>query len=154
MLPSTRIKPHRLKPGATIGIAAPSGAFQPDVFDQGLAVIQAMGFKTRPAPGIDARQGYLAGDDSHRAAQLAAMWADQGVDALMCARGGYGALRILSLLDFDQLAARPIPFIGFSDICSLHHQLLFRAGWSHFTAPWSAPLPRPTSPPGPASTRP
>lgn len=94
-----------------------------------------MGFQTRTAEGIFASQGYLAGDDALRAAQLAAMWADERVDAILCARGGYGTLRILPWLNFQQMANRPLPFIGFSDICTLHQQFLFQAGLVTFHGP-------------------
>lgn len=134
-IPTQRIKPRRLRPGATIGIVAPASPFESDVFDQGVAIVQAMGFETRLAQGISARQGYLAGDDAFRAAQLMAMWADERVDAVICARGGYGSLRILPLLNFQQMVARPMPFIGFSDICTLHQQFLFQVGLVTFHGP-------------------
>ena len=141
-LPTRRIKPRRLMPGATIGIVAPASPFERDVFDQGIAVLEAMGFETRPAQWIFTRQGFLAGDDALRAAQLTAAWADERVDAVMCARGGYGSLRILPLLNVQQMAARPIPFIGFSDISALHQQLLFLAGLVTFHGPMVCSLAR------------
>lgn len=135
MFPRNCIKPRRLAPGATIGIVAPASPFDHESFENGLAVLQSMGFKTQPAQGLLKRRGYLAGDDAERAAQLMAAWADDTCDALMCARGGYGSLRILPYLDFSRLKDRPKPFIGFSDITALHVQLNLAAGVATFHGP-------------------
>src|SRR5512144_2446373 len=92
------LKPRRLGPGSVIGIAAPSGPFDRQTFDRGLEVLRAMQFRVRIPEGLFATQGYLAGTDAHRAAELESLICDPGVDAVICARGGYGSLRILPLL--------------------------------------------------------
>jgi muramoyltetrapeptide carboxypeptidase len=129
------IRPPALKTGDTIGIVAPASPFQRRELRQGLSTLQAMGFATRPAEGLFARQGFLAGDDGYRAAQLLAMFADDTVHAIMCARGGYGAMRILSMLDYDLIRAHPKPFIGFSDITVLHQALFIKTGLVTFHGP-------------------
>jgi muramoyltetrapeptide carboxypeptidase len=78
-----------------------------------------MGFEVVVPDDLFAAQGYLAGSDAHRAGVLNRLFADPGIDAVMCARGGYGSLRILPLLDYAHLAANPKVLIGFSDITAL-----------------------------------
>jgi muramoyltetrapeptide carboxypeptidase len=72
------------------------------------------------SPGVLAREGYLAGTDERRRAELAAAMADPETKAVLAARGGYGALRALHDLPWDALAARPKWLVGFSDITVLH----------------------------------
>ncbi|MFR3483609.1 MAG: LD-carboxypeptidase [Clostridia bacterium] len=66
------------------------------------------------------RHGYLAGDDSARAKDLMEAFLDPAIDGIFCIRGGYGASRILPLLDFDRIRSCPKFFGGFSDITALH----------------------------------
>ena len=129
------IKPPALRPNARIGVVAPAGAFDRGALSQGVELIKTMGFEIQLPEGLFEVHGYLAGDDQHRADQLQAMFCDDGVDAIMCARGGFGTLRILSLIDYDLIAAHPKPFIGFSDISALHHALYQKAGLVTFHGP-------------------
>jgi muramoyltetrapeptide carboxypeptidase len=129
------MRPHRLKPGDTIGIVAPAGPFEQERFDQGIAVIESMGFCVRLDERIFARRGYLAGADIERAALFNDMVADDDVQALMCARGGYGALRMLGGLDYAAVAAGAKPLIGFSDITALHRAVYLRSGLATFHGP-------------------
>ncbi|MFO7709274.1 MAG: LD-carboxypeptidase [Desulfobacterales bacterium] len=112
-------KPPRLGPGSVIGIAAPAGPFEPKRLSRGVDVLRAMGFEVVVPEGFHAARGYLAGNDAHRAGALNRLLADPGIDAVMCARGGYGSLRILPLLDYAHLAANPKALIGFSDVTAL-----------------------------------
>jgi muramoyltetrapeptide carboxypeptidase len=64
--------------------------------------------------------GYLAGTDIARAADINEMFDRDDIDAIICSRGGYGAMRLLPLLDYQCIRANPKPFIGYSDITSLH----------------------------------
>jgi len=76
--------------------------------------------------GLFEREGYLAGTDRHRAEILHQLFADRRVKAIICARGGFGAMRILPLLDTEMIRNNPKFFVGFSDItallCVLHSQ--------------------------------
>jgi muramoyltetrapeptide carboxypeptidase len=129
------LKPRRLKPGDTIGVVAPASPFEREDLERGLAVLHSLGFATRLADGVFERNEYLAGSDRQRAAQLYAMFRDTDVDAVMCARGGFGSLRILALLDYDLVRAHPKPFIGFSDITALHQAFFQRTGLVTFHGP-------------------
>ncbi len=133
--PSLPLRPPKLLPGDTIGVVASSSPFDRTSFEKGIASIHGMGFKTK----IDSRafiaDDYLAGSDESRADQLNSMFGDDDVQAVMCARGGYGALRILERLDYDLLSAHPKPLVGFSDITALHQALFAKCGLVSFHGP-------------------
>lgn len=129
------IVPKALNAGDTIGIIAPAGPFDERLFDEGIAMIHQMGFATKMDEGIYERRGYLAGDDVHRAEQFNAMVADSEVQAVMCARGGYGVLRILDQLDFNLLSDHAKPLVGFSDITALHRAIQLKTGLITFHGP-------------------
>jgi muramoyltetrapeptide carboxypeptidase len=128
-------KPRRLRPGAVIGIAAPASPFDRESFERGVQSLHGMGFETIIPDGISAAEGYLAGSDEHRAALLQGLFEDDRIDAIVCARGGYGSLRILPLLDFEAIAAHPKVLIGFSDVTALLAAITGRCGFAAFHGP-------------------
>ena len=129
------IRPPRLKPGDTIGIVAPASPFDQKIFTQGLHVLQSMGFRTRVPDEIFEKNGYLAGSDEHRAGLLMRLFEDQSVNALVCAKGGFGSLRILPLLDFDIIRKNPKVFVGHSDITALLATITVKSGLVSFHGP-------------------
>jgi muramoyltetrapeptide carboxypeptidase len=129
------IRPPRLEPGDTIGIVAPAGPFDPEKFMQGETVLKNMGFRICYDEGIFQSHGFLAGTDTRRADQLNRLFADPSVQAIICARGGYGSMRILPLLDFETIRANPKIFIGFSDISALLAALYEQSGLITFHGP-------------------
>jgi muramoyltetrapeptide carboxypeptidase len=130
------IKPARLNYGDTIGIIAPASAPpDPKNIDRSVAVLERLGFKTRLAPNVRKRWGFLAGTDRERAGDLMKMFADPRVKAIICVRGGYGTARLVPLLDYRTIRANPKIFIGYSDITSLHCAFLQRANLISFHGP-------------------
>jgi muramoyltetrapeptide carboxypeptidase len=116
---------HRwLAPGATLELIAPAGPFDVAAFEQGVTRLSRR-YQVRYETGIFAQQGFLAGDDARRLAELRAALGRKDSDAIIAARGGYGTTRILPLLAADELRARPKLLVGFSDITALH------ALWAH-----------------------
>ncbi len=111
--------PAKLKPEDTIGIAAPGSPFNLKEFKMGVSVLQSMGFKIYCPEGIFDKNGYLAGGDESRAAVLNDLFADRRIKAIHCARGGFGSMRILSLLDYDIICKNPKIFVGYSDATAL-----------------------------------
>lgn len=113
-----------LQPGARVGLVAPSGPPKPEQLEKAMDVLRS--WDLEPVPGkhiLDRhpRAGYLAGTDGARAADLQDAWCDDSLDAVLCVRGGYGAVRLLDLLDVPALAAaRPKTLVGSSDITALH----------------------------------
>lgn len=106
-----------LRPGDRVAVVAPAGPFDRPAFESGVAVI-AERYRVQFDPGVLARQRYLAGADVRRLAELSAALADPRVKAVFCARGGYGALRLLPGL--SGVSCSPKPLIGFSDIVAVH----------------------------------
>lgn len=129
------IRPPRLKPGDTIGIVAPAGPFDQDIFNQGLNVLASLGFQTVVPDEIFKKNRYLAGSDTHRAKLVTQVFQDPSVDAIVCARGGFGCLRILPLLDFDVMRTNPKVFIGHSDITVLLAAITAKTGLVTFHGP-------------------
>jgi muramoyltetrapeptide carboxypeptidase len=110
------IRPPRLKPGDTIGVVAPAGP-------------------TLVSDEIFEKTGYLAGNDMQRARLVNQFFKDSAIDAIICARGGFGSLRILPLVDFDVVRKNPKVFIGFSDITALLTAITTRSGLVSFHGP-------------------
>ena len=129
------IRPPRLKPGDTIGIVAPAGPFDPEKFMKGKAVLESMGFQTFFDEDIFQKHGFLAGTDSQRLDQVNRLFADPCVQAIVCARGGYGSMRILPFLDFEAIQTHPKIFLGFSDVSALLSVLCDQCGLITFHGP-------------------
>jgi muramoyltetrapeptide carboxypeptidase len=130
------LRPRRLAPGQTIGMVAPSAApNEPERIRFAIDTVESLGFKVKPGAHLFDREGYLAGSDADRAADLNAMFADDGVDAIWCVRGGYGASRILPALDYALMHHKPKALIGYSDITALHMAIHRHAGLVTFHGP-------------------
>ena len=107
----------------TIGIFAPSSPFLRDRFDRGVEILQGLGFTVRAHPQSEMRLGFLAGDDDARAAAFGSLLEDPTIDAIMAARGGYGAHRWIDRFDFSRAREARKPVIGFSDVCAMHARI-------------------------------
>ncbi len=118
-MPST-IKPRALKPGSHIRVVSPSSGLNPDQVEQGAELLHDQGYVVSFGEHVHDRHYYLAGVDEARARDLEEAFADPTVDCVMCARGGYGAARLLGRLDLDAMAQSGKAFCGFSDITTLH----------------------------------
>lgn len=127
------MRPAALVPPAQVRVVAPSSPFERARFDRGLALLSA---RHRPTLGesLFARQGFLAGDDAARLADLEAALGDPNVRAIVAARGGYGATRVLPALDVARVRASAAWLVGFSDVTALH-ALWARAGLCSLHAP-------------------
>ncbi|MBR8638783.1 LD-carboxypeptidase [Streptomyces tuirus] len=126
------LRPPRLTPGARVAVVAPSGPVPEERLQAGLDVLRGWDLDPVAMPhvlGRHAELAYLAGSDAQRAADLQSAWCDPAVAAVLCARGGYGAQRMVDLLDWDAMrAAGPKVFAGFSDITVLHQAFATRLG--------------------------
>jgi len=112
-------RPQAIPRGATIGIAAPAGPIDRDRVEAGEAMLRKLGFEVRRRADLGAQQGYLAGDDARRAAELMELVNDPEVDAIVCARGGYGCHRIIPMLDAEAVRRAAKPLVGYSDVTTL-----------------------------------
>ncbi|GAA4409817.1 LD-carboxypeptidase [Actinokineospora soli] len=120
----TRTRPPRLREGDTDAVDAPAGPVDETRLTEGVAVLESWGLTVRVGDHVldrHPRLPYLAGRDADRARDVRRAWCDPGVDAVLCARGGYGSQRVLDLLDWaDMAAAGPKVFAGSSDVTALH----------------------------------
>jgi muramoyltetrapeptide carboxypeptidase len=129
------LKPKALRRGDTIGVVVPAGPVDRERINRALDRLQQTGFRTKTYGDIYRRDGYLAGDDDTRAAELMDAFADPETSAVWCARGGYGVVRLLNRIDFDLIRRHPKVFIGFSDITALHIAMQQRSGLVTFHGP-------------------
>jgi muramoyltetrapeptide carboxypeptidase len=102
---------------------------------EGIELWREAGFRVVHRDDLTARDGYLAGDDARRLRELSGLVADRRVDAIVCARGGYGCDRILHRLDPARFRAARKPLVGYSDITALLCWQRRRAGLSGFHGP-------------------
>ncbi|MFJ8005950.1 S66 peptidase family protein [Streptomyces fagopyri] len=137
-------RPARLAPGARVAVVSPSGPVPEERLEAGLDLLRGWDLDPVVAPHVldrHAEFNYLAGTDAHRAADFQAAWCDPEVSAVFCARGGYGAQRMVDLLDWDAIrSAGPKVFLGFSDITTLHEAFATRAGLVTLHGPMVAAL--------------
>jgi muramoyltetrapeptide carboxypeptidase len=133
------VKPARLKEGDTVGLVMPSSAqWDPVPLDILLDTLNALGLKARTGRHVFDRRGYFAGRDEDRAADLNAMFADPEVRAIHCVRGGWGAARLLPLLDWSAVSQNPKILVGYSDITALLLACYARTGLVTFHGPVGA----------------
>ena len=128
--------PPSLAPGARVALLAPAGplAGKPDL-ERAEQNVRSLGWQPLTYPHALAREGYLAGDDASRLADLNAAIRDPRIDGIWCLRGGYGVMRILDAIDYDALRRAPKPIIGFSDITALHLAIRARSGIVSYHGP-------------------
>ena len=128
-------KPRALRPGDRVAVVAPASPFKREEFDLGLSELRALGFDPVYDDTVFAREGYVAGTPAVRAAAFAAAWRDPSIAALVAARGGYGSVQVLPLLDPIDTARHVKPFIGYSDNTSVLSWLTLRCGMVSFHGP-------------------
>ena len=129
------IKPSVLKPGDTIGIVAPAGPIDSGDFKRHLSFLEESGFRVRTGPHLYDREAYLAGDDAKRLSDLHTLFGDKEIQAIFCARGGYGTMRLLSGIDYDLILKNPKILVGYSDITALLSAIFKRTGLAVFHGP-------------------
>ncbi|KAA2265702.1 LD-carboxypeptidase [Solihabitans fulvus] len=138
----SRRRPARLRRGDRVVVVAPAGPVPEAQLAAGVAVLRSWGLLVEVAPHVlDAHPTlpYLAGADADRAGDLVRAYCDPEVAAVLCARGGYGCLRILDLVDWPALArARPTVFAGSSDVTALHDWFGAQVGVATVFAPMVA----------------
>lgn len=116
-----------LRTGARVALLGTAGPPVAPALDAAVALVREWGLEPVVHPSARAehpRAGYLTGPDQLRADDFAGAWGDDSIEAIFCVRGGYGTVRMLDLLDIEELrAARPKPVFGSSDVTALHEFL-------------------------------
>lgn len=116
------ITPKHLFPGARVALVCASSAVPTERLDPAVQAVRALGLEPvlYPSCYFENRHGYLAASDAQRAADLNQAFADSTIDGVLSIRGGYGAHRLLPLLDWDIISHNPKYFSGYSDVTALH----------------------------------
>ncbi len=132
-------RPRPLRPGDCVAVVAASSPVNPNRLKRGLRALRRLDLQVLEAPHLYDRWGFLAGRDRDRAAALQEMFLREEVKGIFCARGGYGAGRILPYLDLKLIRRHPKVFLGSSDVTILHLALTQRAGLVTFHGPMVEP---------------
>jgi len=145
------IRPKALTPGDRIGIVSPSSPVSLEDLEKGVKCFQDRGYHVEIAPhamnqaGV-AGQTYLAGDDAGRAEDINRFFARDDIDAIICARGGYGAIRLVDRLNWEVMRSHPKIFVGYSDITTIHLGIARHSGFVSFHGPMTAAHPNLSDP--------
>jgi len=129
------IKPPRLKPGATIGIVSPSYHIDANAYKRTTQIFIERGFNIIEGKSVRLTDNLYAGTPEQRANDIMEMFANPQIDAIICARGGYGANRVLPLLDYKVVKQNPKIFIGYSDITAYLSSITQKTGLVTFHGP-------------------
>ncbi len=140
--PAGLVRPPRLRAGDRVVVLSPAGPVVPAELEAGCAILTSWGLdvvKARHATDVHPTFDYLAGDDVDRAADLQEAWLDPTVSAVMCARGGYGAQRMLEHLDWALMRTAPPKVLsGYSDVTALHSAFATQLGVATLHGPMVA----------------
>ena len=116
---SEPLKPRRLTPGARIGVVSPASWLEPDQQERAKKVFEDLGYEIVMGKSTGLRLNAYAGSAEERADDIHRMFSDSSIDAIVCARGGYGSNRVLPLLDYELIRNHPKIFVGYSDITGI-----------------------------------
>ena len=130
-------KPLPLRTGGRIGVVAPAGCVNDELLLTGVQALQQEGFQVELAPAVHDRKGYLAGDDAKRARDLESFFCRPDLDAIFCARGGFGSIQLIPHLT-ERIRSHPKIFAGYSDVTILLNWLLQSCGMVTFHGPMVA----------------
>ncbi|MEM6686407.1 MAG: LD-carboxypeptidase [Bacteroidota bacterium] len=132
--------PKPLQKGATVGIVSTARKISIAEIEAAIALLHSWDLKVVLGTTIELEDHQFAGDDDTRAQNFQQFMDDDHIDAIWCARGGYGTIRIIDQLDFSRCTQKPKWIIGYSDVTVLHskgQQLGFET--LHATMPINVP---------------
>jgi muramoyltetrapeptide carboxypeptidase len=132
------ILPPYLKPGDTIGILCPSGYMPAEKANTCIETLTDWGYKVIPGKTLGHQFNYFSGTDEERLEDLQQMMDNKHINAIFCARGGYGMGRIIDRLDFKKFREHPKWIIGFSDITVIQSHLFSNYKIASLHAPMAA----------------
>ena len=119
----------------TIGIIALSGACEKEKVLQAKTFFESKGFNVKLSKNIFDKNRYLAGSDEDKLSELENFFEDKSIDIIMCARGGYGAIRLVERIDYDVIKRNPKIFCGFSDVTELLLMIYKKTGMITYHGP-------------------
>lgn len=130
-----QIKPRKLRAGARIGIVNPAYWLEPDRMQRAVNVFRNIGYEVVLGKSTGLKENQNAGSPVDRAEDIMGMFEDASIEAIICARGGYGGNRVLPLLDYDIIRNNPKIFIGYSDITGFLTSFAQKSGLVTFHGP-------------------
>lgn len=135
------ITPPYLKSGDKIAIVATARKVSPAEMDVAITTMRSWGLQVVTGPHLFGENNQYSGTDEERASDLQMMLDDTGIKAIVCARGGYGTVRIIDQLDFSTFEQHPKWIVGYSDITVLHSHIQTQFGIEtlHATMPINFP---------------
>src|SRR5919108_3328414 len=131
-------KPRALRRGDRLAVVAPASPFARAEFDAGVEELRSLGFDPVYDDSVFDRDGYVAGTPESRARAFTNAWEDPSIAGLVAARGGYGSVQMLPLLDPAAIGRHTKAFIGYSDNTSILTWLTLRLGFTSFHGPMIA----------------
>jgi muramoyltetrapeptide carboxypeptidase len=137
-VPAASGRPPLLRPGDRVTVVSPAGPCPAGLLEAGTAWLRKWGLDVRLAPNVldtHPTLPYLAGHDADRARDFERAWLDPATAGVLCARGGYGSLRMVDLVDWTAVAAHRKVFAGSSDTTALHERF-----WQAGTPTWFGPM--------------
>lgn len=108
-----------LKTGDTIGIIALSGDCDRNKVVQSKSFFENLGYNVKLSKNIYSHNRYLAGSDEDKLQELEKFFLDDDIKLILCARGGYGAIRLVNNINYNIIKSHPKPFCGYSDVTAL-----------------------------------
>jgi len=129
------IKPSMLKPGCRIGVVSPSYWLKKQYMEKTSKFFQDKGYTMVMGNSNSMKWGPFAGTPQERADDIHHMFSNPKIEAIICARGGYGANRVLPLLDYNLIRDNPKIFMGYSDITAYLTSITQKTGLVTFHGP-------------------
>ena len=129
------LRSKSLKKGHRIGVVSPSYWLEKKGLRNAVMVFQKKGYEVQLGDSVYLKDGPFAGTPQQRANDINQMFSDPNIDAIICARGGYGANRALPLLDYDLIKTNPKIFMGYSDITAFLTSITQKTGLVTFHGP-------------------
>ncbi len=134
-----RIFPERLRPGDTVAVVGPASSLpEEECLAKGERLLEDLGYRVCEGSHLHDRRLLFCGGDRDRAEDINRAFADRGVKAIFCAKGGCGTSRMVPFVDYKTIAQNPKIFVGYSDITALHCAIAQRTGLVTFYGPMVA----------------
>lgn len=127
--------PPKLKVGQRVALIAPSSYASEEKIQKATKNLESQGLIVEEGKYLREENGFIGGTDGERVEEIHTMFRRNDIDGIWCVRGGYGATRILGMLDYDLIRAHPKAFVGYSDITALHQAFYTQAGLVSFHGP-------------------
>jgi muramoyltetrapeptide carboxypeptidase len=127
-----------IKKNATIGVIAPAYTPDPEKLSMGIEYLRSRGYKVVEGRSLSASYGHFAGVDQVRLDDLHEMYHHSEIEAIFCARGGWGCLKYIDKLDYELIRRKAKVLVGYSDITTLQLAIFKKTGIPSLSGPMVA----------------